>query len=121
MLIFITVIRVVQSFQFDFFNKCTIFVTVLNRSCLLFPGGTPPKSRITKSNTMSNATGRSVLGQPNVDKRRSAFEATNRSAFEATKFSTSTDKADDDLESEFMNRFGLYWTNFLYPSRSLFK
>ena len=61
---------------------------------------------------MSNATGRSVLGQPNVDKRRSAFEATNRSAFEATKFSTSTDKADDDLESEFMNRFGLYCTNF---------
>ena len=49
---------------------------------------------------MSNATGRSVLGQPNIDKRRSAFEA--------TKFSTSTDKADDDLESEFMNRFRLF-------------
>ncbi len=60
-------------------------------------GGPPPKSRITKSNTMSNATGRSVLGQPSVEKRRSAFEA--------TKLSTSTDKADDDLESEFMHRY----------------
>jgi hypothetical protein len=63
----------------------------------LYLGGPPPKSRITKSNTMSNATGRSVLGQPSVEKRRSAFEA--------TKLSTSTDKADDDLESEFMHRY----------------
>merc|ERR1711935_150328 len=43
---------------------------------------TSPKSRgITKSNTMSNATGRAVLGQP--DKRRSAYDG---------KISTSTDK-----------------------------
>ena len=33
---------------------------------------------------MSNATGRSVLGQPVIDKRRSAYEA--------TKLSTSSDK-----------------------------
>jgi hypothetical protein len=45
---------------------------------------------------MSNATGRSALGQPNVEKRRSAFEA--------TKLSTSTEKADDDLESDFLHR-----------------
>jgi len=46
---------------------------------------------------MSNATGRSVLGQPISEKRRSAFEA--------TKLSTSTDKtADDDLESDFLHR-----------------
>ena len=53
---------------------------------------------------MSNATGRSVLGQANVDKRRSAFEA--------TKLSTSTEKADDDLESDFLHRLGekkLFW------------
>ena len=50
----------------------------------MFLGGTPPKSRITKSNTMSNATGRAVLGQPNIDKRRSAIEA--------TKLSSSNDK-----------------------------
>ena len=47
---------------------------------------------------MSNATGRSALGQANVDKRRSAFEA--------TKLSTSTEKADDDLESDFLHRLG---------------
>jgi hypothetical protein len=48
---------------------------------------------------MSNATGRAVLGQAGVvDKRRSAFEA--------TKLSTSTEKADDDLESDFMHRCG---------------
>ena len=63
---------------------------------LIFTGGAPPKSRITKSNTMSNATGRAVLGQTGVDKRRSAFEA--------TKFSTSSDKNDEDLESDFMHR-----------------
>ncbi len=63
------------------------------------PGGAPPKSRITKSNTMSNATGRAVLGQTGVDKRRSAFEA--------TKFSTSSDKNDEDLESDFMHRLFL--------------
>jgi hypothetical protein len=45
---------------------------------------------------MSNATGRAVLGQTGVDKRRSAFEA--------TKFSTSSDKNDEDLESDFMHR-----------------
>lgn len=71
-------------------------------------GGPPPKSRITKSNTMSNATGRSVLGQPSVEKRRSAFEA--------TKLSTSTDKADEDLESEFMHRYDV-----LYSTQSLFQ
>jgi len=47
-------------------------------------GVTSPKSRgITKSNTMSNATGRAVLGQPVIDKRRSAYDG---------KISTSTDK-----------------------------
>ncbi|XP_059087024.1 MAP/microtubule affinity-regulating kinase 3-like isoform X3 [Tigriopus californicus] len=45
---------------------------------------TSPKTRITKSNTMSNATGRTMLGQP-AQNRRSAYEAT-------TKLSTSTDK-----------------------------
>jgi hypothetical protein len=49
---------------------------------------------------MSNATGRSVLGQANVDKRRSAFEA--------TKLSTSTEKADDDLESDFLHRLAQF-------------
>jgi len=45
---------------------------------------TSPKSRgITKSNTMSNATGRAALGQPIADKRRSAYDG---------KISTSTDK-----------------------------
>merc|ERR1719189_377605 len=45
---------------------------------------TSPKSRgITKSNTMSNATGRAVLGQPIADKRRSAYDG---------KIMTSTDK-----------------------------
>lgn len=64
---------------------------------MFFSGSSTPKSRITKSNTMSNATGRSVLGQPISEKRRSAFEA--------TKLSTSTDKtADDDLESDFLHR-----------------
>jgi len=50
---------------------------------------TSPKSRgITKSNTMSNATGRAVLGQP--DKRRSAYDG---------KISTSTDKT-NQLDSD---------------------
>lgn len=45
---------------------------------------TSPKSRgITKSNTMSNATGRAALGQPIADKRRSAYDG---------KIMTSTDK-----------------------------
>lgn len=45
---------------------------------------TSPKIRgITKSNTMSNATGRAALGQPIADKRRSAYDG---------KISTSTDK-----------------------------
>jgi len=52
---------------------------------------TSPKSRgITKSNTMSNATGRAVLGQPIADKRRSAYDG---------KISTSTDKT-NQLDSD---------------------
>jgi len=48
-------------------------------------GSTPPKSRITKSNTMTNATGKTVLGQqPIIEKRRSAIEG--------SKLSSSNDK-----------------------------
>lgn len=47
---------------------------------------------------MSNATGRSVLGQPVTETRRSAFEA--------TKFLTSADNTEDDLGSDFMHRWG---------------
>jgi len=54
-------------------------------------GVTSPKSRgITKSNTMSNATGRAALGQPVIDKRRSAYDG---------KISTSTDKT-NQLDSD---------------------
>jgi hypothetical protein len=44
---------------------------------------------------MSNATGRAVLGQPNIDKRRSAIEA--------TKLSTSNDKT-NVIDSESMQK-----------------
>jgi len=45
----------------------------------MIPGSAPPKSRITKSNTMSNATGKTVLGHSNTDKRRSAIEGSKLS------------------------------------------
>merc|ERR1712223_306791 len=55
-------------------------------------GVTSPKNRgITKSNTMSNATGRAALGQPVIDKRRSAYDG---------KISTSTDKTNQLDTSE---------------------
>jgi hypothetical protein len=62
---------------------------------VFFSGGTPPKSRITKSNTMSNATGRTALGQANIDKRRSAIEA--------VKLSSSNDKT-NILDSESLQK-----------------
>ena len=39
----------------------------------LSTGTTSPKTRITKSNTMSNATGRAMIGQP-TSHRKSAYE-----------------------------------------------
>jgi MAP/microtubule affinity-regulating kinase len=59
---------------------------------------TSPKSRgITKSNTMSNATGRAALGQPVIDKRRSAYEG---------KISTSSDKT-NQLDNAEANKLPL--------------
>ena len=52
---------------------------------LFLTGTTSPKSRITKSNTMSNATGRAWTGQAPANNRRSAYET--------SKLSTSTEKA----------------------------
>ncbi len=48
--------------------RLNIVVCVLSLS--LSPGTTSPKGRITKSNTMSTATGRSMLGQAPVNNRR---------------------------------------------------
>ena len=62
------------------FSTRTLFDTIFSFSSAV----TSPKSRgITKSNTMSNATGRAALGQPIADKRRSAYDG---------KIMTSTDK-----------------------------
>lgn len=64
------------------FSVWTLFDTIFF-SCFS-SAVTSPKSRgITKSNTMSNATGRAALGQPIADKRRSAYDG---------KIMTSTDK-----------------------------
>ena len=63
------------------FSTRTLFDTI---SFFFSSAVTSPKSRgITKSNTMSNATGRAALGQPIADKRRSAYDG---------KIMTSTDK-----------------------------
>ena len=48
-------------------------LTAFSLSSSLCAGTTSPKSRITKSNTMSNATGRTILGQP-ASHRKSAYE-----------------------------------------------
>jgi len=63
---------------------------------------TSPKVRgITKSNTMSNATGRSVGGQVGMhDKRRSAYETSGGRDGATGKLSGSTDKATIGLESD---------------------
>ncbi len=57
----------------------------VNIKSVIFLGTVSPKSRIHKSNTMSTATGRTMLGQATANNRRSAYET--------TKLSTSTDKA----------------------------
>jgi hypothetical protein len=53
-------------------------------------GATSPKTRITKSNTMSNATGRTILGQP-TSHRKSAYE-TGSGGGRDMKLSSSNDK-----------------------------
>ena len=66
----------------------------------MLSGVTSPKVRgITKSSTMSNATGRSAMGQVNMhdNKRRSAYE-TSGGKDGVGKLSTSTDKNNLGLE-----------------------
>ena len=73
--IFVTFIEIL------IFRPISLFYTI---SFFYSSAVTSPKSRgITKSNTMSNATGRAALGQPIADKRRSAYDG---------KIMTSTDK-----------------------------
>ena len=67
----------------------------------LFTGVTSPKPRgITKSNTMSNATGRSAIGPGNMhdNKRRSAYETSAGRDGGPGKLSGSTDKTTIGLE-----------------------
>ena len=73
---------------------------IINDS-IYFKGVTSPKVRgITKSNTMSNATGRSAIGPGNIhdNKRRSAYETSAGRDGGPGKLSGSTDKATIGLE-----------------------
>ena len=73
----------------------------INSDIFHFIGVTSPKVRgITKSNTMSNATGRSAMGPVNMhdNKRRSAYETSAGRDGGPGKLSGSTDKTTIGLE-----------------------
>ena len=83
-----------------FMRENTENFKIVNDS-IYFKGVTSPKVRgITKSNTMSNATGRSVIGPVNMhdNKRRSAYETSVGRDGGPGKLSGSTDKTSIGLE-----------------------